>query len=224
MNRSTIRNSKFLIIFYCLSIISCAQNPSLTSSNMTIFGLVGEAFKKKNTISPETIENIPYASSLVNFKRSPKSLVILQSKQEDTYRWASSDGTVFFTKNGRLTGTMGLPNDLYNIDRPEINFKEIINNTGLINYAAYYSFKKPSLNNLKVKVSIEVKGKVEINLFQQKKTLILVEERLLSKKINWKRTNRFWVDPVNFFVWKSEQHISPKLPMLTFEVTKRPAK
>ena len=225
MNSLTIKISKFLTIFYCFFIISCAQNPNLVSSSFsTIFSLVSDdLFKKENGISPEVIESIPYASSLINFKKSPKSLVILQSKQKDTYTWVSSDSRVFLTKNGRIIGTMGLPNDLYKIERPNISFKEILNKTGSINYVAYYSFKKPSLNNLKVEISVEVIGRKKINILRKEKDLILVEERLISKKINWKRTNRFWVDPKTFFVWKSEQNISPKLPMLTLEITKKPA-
>jgi len=185
---------------------------------------VGDSlFEKENGISPEVIESIPYASSLINFKKSPKSLIILQSKQKDTYTWVSSDNRHFLTKDGRVVGTMGLPNDLYKINRPNISFKEMLNKVGLMNYVAYYSFKKPSLNNLRVEISVKVIGNEKINIFREEKDLILVEERLFSKKINWKRTNRFWIDPKTYFVWKSEQNISPKLPMLTVEITKKPA-
>ena len=225
MNSLTIKISKFLTIFYCFFIISCAQNPNLVSSSFsTIFSLVSDdLFKKENGISPEVIESIPYASSLINFKKSPKSLVILQSKQKDTYTWVSADSRVFLTKNGRVVGTMGLPNDLYKINRPNISFREILSKSGLMNYVAYYSFKKPSLNNLRVEISAQVIGNQRISILQDYKDLILVEEKLVSKKINWKKTNRYWVDPENFFVWKSEQNISPKLPMLSLEVTKKPA-
>ena len=105
-------------------------------------------------------------------------------------------------------------NDLYEINRPSIKFEEILKKGSTRNYVAYYSFKKPSLNNLRVEISAKVIGNQRIKIHQDYKDLILVEERLVSKKINWKKTNRYWVDPENFFVWKSEQNISPKLPML----------
>ena len=225
MISQTTKIAKFFIIFGFFIIISCAQNPNIASSSYsTIFSLIGETLlKKENTISPEIIESISYASSLINFKKSPKSLIILQSKDKDIYTWVSSDSRVFLTKNGRVIGTMGLPNDLYKIERPNISFKEILNKKSSINYVAYYSFKKPSLNNLKVEISVEVIGRKKINILRREKDLILVEERLISKKINWKRTNRFWVDPETYFVWKSIQNISPKLPELTLEITKKPA-
>ena len=217
--------SKFFSISCCLIIISCAQNPNVASSSyLTIFSLLSDSlFKEDSNISPEVINSIPYASSLINFKKSPKSLIILQSKQKDTYTWVSSDSRVFRTKNGRVVETSGLPNDLYNIKRPNISFKEILNEASSANYIAYYSFKKPSLNNLRVEISTKVLGNKKINILQEERNLILVEERLVSKQVNWKRTNKFWVDPETYFVWKSEQNISPKLPMLSLEVTKKPA-
>jgi hypothetical protein len=180
-------------------------------------------FKGEDEISPDIIEKIPYASSLINFKKGSKSLIILESKQKNIYRWVSADSKVFLTNNGRVVGTIGLDNDLYKINRPNIKFEEILKKGSARNYVAYYSFKKPSLNNLRVEISTEVIGIQRINIFQDFKDLILVEERLVSKKINWKKTNKYWVDPDNYYVWKSEQNISPKLPMLSLEVTKKPA-
>ena len=226
MNNLTTKILKLSSVLYFFIIISCAQNPNPVSSSsyLTIFSLVSDSLlKEKNGIDPEIIKNIPYASSLINFKRSPKSLLILQSKQEGIYKWISSDRTAFLTKGGRVVGTRGLPNDLFKITRPNIGFDEILNNTKSMNYIAYYSFKKPSLNNLRVEISVEVLGLKKVKIFQEDKDLILVEEKLFSEKINWKRTNRFWIDPNNFYVWKSEQYISPKLPMLTLETTKKPA-
>ena len=214
------------MMFNYFLIISCAQNLNIIpSSYSTIFTSVSNSlFNNKDGISPEIIANIPYASSLINFDKSPESLIILQSKDRDIYTWVSSDNRVFYTQNGRIVGTMGLPNDLYEINRPRLNFDEILSNTSSIKHISYYSFRKPKLNNLKVEVTIEVLGEDTISILGKERNLILVEERLVSKKVNWKETNKFWVDPKNYFVWKSEQNISPKLPIITFQITKKPAK
>ena len=225
MNSLTIKILKFCTVLYCFFIISCAQNPNFVSSSyLTIFNLVSDSiFKGEDEISPDIIEKIPYASSLINFKKGSKSLIILESKQKNIYRWVSADSKVFLTNNGRVVGTIGLDNDLYKINRPNIKFEEILKKGSARNYVAYYSFKKPSLNNLRVEISAKVIGNQRIKILQDYKDLILVEEMLVSKKINWKKTNRYWIDPDNYYVWKSEQNISPKLPMLSLEVTKKPA-
>jgi hypothetical protein len=225
MSNSRIKTLRAFIIFNYFLIISCAQNPNIIpSSYSTMFNsLSNSLFNEQDGISPEVIANIPYASSLINFNKSSKSLIILQSKNSDVYTWVSSDKRIFFTENGRIVGTVGLPNDLYKIKRPEISFSQILDGTSLTNYIAYYSFRKPELNNLRVEISIEVLGEDKIILLGQERNLILVEERLVSKKINWKTINRYWVDPENYFVYKSQESISPKLPVLTFQVTKKPA-
>jgi hypothetical protein len=212
-------------LFLCALLTACAQNStSISSTYSTIFNLITESvFKDEDGISAEVIKNIPYASSLINFKKSPQSLIILESKQRDTYTWVSSDNKVFLTEDGRIVGTIGLTNDLFKITRPDISFKQILNNQNQEPYFAYYSFKKPNLNNLKVKITHEVIGRQKIMILEKEKDVILVEERLESKKIYWKGTNRFWVDPQSFFVWKSQQNISPKLPLLNFEIQKKPA-
>ena len=73
--------TKFFITSYCFLFISCAQNPNLVSSSyLTIFSLVSDSlFKKDDIISPDIIEKIPYASSLISFKENgSKSLIILR--------------------------------------------------------------------------------------------------------------------------------------------------
>ena len=53
--------------------------------------------------------------------------------------------------------------------------------------------------------------------------LILIEESISSELIGWKEKNQFWVDPNDYFVWKSVQNLTPKLPKFMFQVTKKPA-
>ena len=72
-------------------------------------------------------------------------------------------------------------------------------------------------------MSLLVKGPEDIEILGRVRSLVLVEELITNKEINWTRRNKYWVDPDTFFVWKSIQHISPKLPEFVFEVTKKPA-
>ena len=121
-----------------------------------------------------------------------------------------------------MVGTIGLPNDLHNIERPDLSFEQIVNE-GKAEHYSYYSFKKPTLNNLKIHSSFEVIGLDKISILERDLNLILIEEELFSEQINWGAKNRYWVDPENYFVWRSEQHISPKVPVINFQITKRPS-
>ena len=51
---------------------------------------------------------------------------------------------------------------------------------------------------------------------------LLLEETISNKQIRWEKKNLFWIDPSDHYVWKSIQHISPKLPPFILQVTKRP--
>ena len=202
-------------IFLSLLLFSCSGSNLISSSYSTAFEVVTKQFfKDGSVIDTQVIKNIPYASSLINFKGSSKALVILESKRRNIYTWVSSDEKVFFTRGGRIVSTIGLPNNLYKIQRPEIEFSEIISSQKEVEYFSYYSFKDPDLNDLRVKVTAKVIGEERIKLLDGFKLVILIEEKLYSQDINWKEVNRFWVDPRSFYVWKSEQHISPRLPLL----------
>ena len=90
-------------------------------------------------------------------------------------------------------------------------------------YLSYYSYDQPYLLDLQVEVSIVNKGQQEIKILGEVKNLVLIEETISNDEIRWNAKNLFWVDPKDYFVWKSVQHISPKLPSFTLQITKRPS-
>ena len=221
MNNLIIKQN-LIVILLTFFLTSCSGKNFISSSYSTAFEVVTNKFlKEESVIDAEVIKNIPYASSLIGFKGSPRALVILESKKRDVYTWVSSDKKIFMLKEGRLVSTIGLPNNLYRITRPNIDFGEIVNENE-IEYFSYYSFKNPDLNNLRVKIRAKVIGEERIRILNEFKTLLLIEEKLYAQDINWKGVNRFWIDPVSLYVWKSEQHLSPRLPLLYIETTKKP--
>ena len=48
-----------------------------------------------------------------------------------------------------------------------------------------------------------------------------IEESLYSKEVNWSELNEYWTDEKGY-VWISRQSISPRLPPIYYEVTKKP--
>ena len=216
------RYSKGLLITIIIFILtSCSRNLFISESYQIVIKNILEPFSNKGSIfTRDIIEGIPYASALISFGKQ-ESLIILETKNDKRLTWVSADRKVFFTKNGRVISTVGLPNNLYKIDFPSLGFKNIIEEKKL-NYIAYYSFRDPKLDNIKVKVTAEVIGREEVDLLGFKKNLVLIEEVLYSEKINWKSKNKFWIDPVSKYVWKSEQSLSPKLPVIKMTITKKP--
>jgi hypothetical protein len=52
--------------------------------------------------------------------------------------------------------------------------------------------------------------------------LQIYSETKINKHIGWRIKNLYWVDK-ELFIWKSEQYISPKIPKILIEVTKKPS-
>ena len=207
-----------------LNILSgCSNSQYLSSSYQSSFDLIYNLFRESdNEIDSDFIENLPYASSLISFGDNKKSLIILKEKSNNLNTWISADNVMFDELQGRIITTIGLPNDLYSIKRPPIEFNEIIQKKK-VSYISYYSFKKPDFRNLKVNIESYLLGKKEITILKKKINVFLIEEHIYAPDINWRAVNRYWIDEESSFVWKSTQSLTPNLPEIKIEVTKKPA-
>lgn len=170
-------------------------------------------------ISSETIEKIPYASMLVRIGNGPTALMILESQINENYTWVSADGVYLVINNGKIIKTQGLNNNLKEKLEPSSKWNDY--SYGKQEYISYNSYSSPTLNNLKVISTYRQKGINETELMFGNKSLTLIEENIIAKDVAWKETNKYWIDDSNF-VWRSVQYISPRLPEIYIEVTKKP--
>jgi len=183
----------------------------------TIFG------QSDNQITRDLVEQIPYASATLKIGKGSTGLVILESVENKRYTWVSADKIYVVVRDGRIIRSLGLFNNLTSYKSPKQTFKEIIEeNNPVLDYFTYYSYDQPLLLNLKAQVHLSNRGLQSVSIFGVKRNLYLIEEDISNGYVGWKVKNKFWVDPKDFFVWKSIQHISPKLPQFLFVVTKRP--
>tara|TARA_Y100001970_G_C14252623_1_gene872956 strand:+ start:5000 stop:5656 length:657 start_codon:yes stop_codon:yes gene_type:complete len=213
-----------IILSFSLIIVSCS-----TAGYSRIAPGYSEAFKAiKNAIvgfedqliTKELVKNIPYASSSMKIGKGPSGLIILESINSNNLTWVSADDVYLVTRNGRIIRTAGLNNNLIEFNGP-YRKKSLLNQIeGTKN--SYYSYDSPYLTNLEVKAKIKKKGNVKVELLAGERTLILIEEEIRNDFIGWSEVNKFWLDEEGF-VWKSEQYISPKLPKIILEVTKKPS-
>ncbi len=185
-------------------------------------GISSYFFPEENElISPEIVDNIPYASALIRVGKGKKNLIILESINKNTFNFVSSDSVYFSIKEGRVISTSGLTNNLrefiepFSIKRMSAYVEEVVK------YVTYYSYDNPELIRLEINANFVFVGKEEVDLFTQRKLLSKFEEIIENEYLGWKRKNIFWLDE-NGFVWKSVQNISPKLPQFEIIVTKKP--
>lgn len=222
------KHSTYILIFALQFVFSaCASMNSerLAPSFNTAFDAIKGALigYPDPEFTREIINNIPYASAILKIGKGSNGLIILESVSDTKYTWVSQDQVFVVTQNGRIIKTNGLLNNLTNLTLPDFKFKDLLNNpTGSVNYFSYYSYDKPFLSDLRVSVTLVNKGYQKVEILGQSRNLLLLEESISNKQIRWEKKNLFWVDPSDHYVWKSIQHISPKLPPFILQVTKRP--
>jgi len=170
----------------------------------------------EDNIDKELIENIPYASMKLRIGKGPTGLLILEQKLDNVEYWVSSDGVYIVIKNGRVIETSGLENNLIRTTSHENSLNE------RRNYTYLNSYDEPKLDSFEVTASLKKLQVSETELVVGKRNLQLFEEIIINKYTGWKRVNHFWIDSEGF-VWKSVQNVSPKLPPLFIEITKRPS-
>lgn len=209
-----------LLFLYGCSIIDTKNiAPGYVEAFKTINSLLFGS--NNNLITAELIDKIPYASSTLKIGKGAPGLIILESLDGEKQTWVSADSVFIVMVDGRIIKTSGLINNLTRYVSPfrkNVPLSFYVNNDPI----SYYSYDSPLLVDLKVKSRIEMVGREKVVLINQEKTLMLIEEYIENEYLGWKVTNKFWVDDANF-VWKSVQHISPKLPPFYIEVTKKPA-
>ena len=221
-------NKKFVLILFpllfsisCTAIDSSRIAPGYIEAIKTIKGVI--VGYKNDSITPELVKNIPYASSILKIGKGAPGLIILESLSKNEEVWVSSDGIYLVFKEGRIIKTRGFFNNLIGFKSLEINLKRLIDSKEPESFVNYYSYDHPKLIDMKVSGERKFIRKEEIKLLGRMQQLYLIEESFKNSYTGWKATNKFWVDD-EMFVWKSKQSISPKLPEFYIEVTKKPAK
>ena len=221
-----MKRLSFIILgipIFCLFSCSALKTNNIAPGYIDSYKAIKNAlfgFEDSN-FSPELIKNIPYASLLLRIGQGPTGLVILESIDGERLTWVSADGVYLVTERGRIIETRGLPNNLISTLNKVPNFKDLFNyEDKYLNQ--YYSYDKPEMRNLHVQSKIEVGNVEEVQILDRKVLLRLIIEKGSNEYLGWKFTNKYWIDE-NYFIWKSEQYISPKLPKINVVITKKPS-
>ena len=209
-----------LFLYSCGTLDSSRIAPGYIEAIKTIKGYL--AGYENDSITPELIKGIPYASSVLKIGKGAPGLIILESLRGTEETWVSSDRIYLVIEKGRIIKSRGFFNNLVSFKSPKIDFKRLVSSGESEPFVYYYSYDEPELINMKVYGERRFIRSEKVQLLGYEKQLNLIEESFSNDYIGWQETNKFWVDD-EMFVWKSKQFISPKLPELYVEVTKKPA-
>jgi len=219
---------KFHLIAILFMTISCSalDTQRIAPNYLNAFNSIKGYFLgyENSTLTRELIDKIPYASLKLQIGKGTPGLLILEEENDGGMIYVSADGVRFVIKEGVILRTSGLENNLLDKLEPSNSMDSFLESGKESDeYLTYHSYDEPRLINLKLKTTIR-RGEIEKHVILGKSyDLIRIEQTIENSYLGWKETNIFWLNPNSYFVWKSKQYISPLLPAVYYEVTKKPA-
>ena len=220
-------NRVYLILISTIFLDSCtsfslqriAPNyiDAFTNIKGSIFGF------QNYLITRDLVDNIPYASLKLKIGKGSAGLLILEEKQAKSLTYVSADNVRFVLQNGKIIRTSGLDNNLVKIKEPRDSFKNFLRSQeDEISYYTYSTYDNPALIDMQAKITLKKLGTEEVEILDTKYYLVKFQEIVENSYLGWKVTNFYWIDSADYFVWRSQQSISPLLPIINYEVTKKP--
>ena len=214
---------RYLLLLILLSGCGALDNSRVAGGYVQAFQAISNILLgyENDLITEDLIKEIPFASQTLKIGKGPKGLMILESKNLSQKTWVSADAVYIIEENGKIVQTSGLTNNVKDLSY-SVDFSELLDVDTESIFTYYKSFADPELQNLKLQARFYRYERKLTSLISQQIYLTLIEEHVTSSELGWKVINKYWVDD-DSFIWKTEQTISPKLPKMYIEVTKKPS-
>jgi hypothetical protein len=171
-------------------------------------------------ITRENINQIPYATIAAKIGKGPRSLLVLWRVEREDLHWISADNAVVVTRRGRVVRTAGLPATIRDTDFQASDPLASGQDEGIDGAQSVRVVDFEPDGPLTVGSSFHMIGPRTIEIAGIRFDTVLFEERCIVPATNWTFTNRYWRDPSDGFVWRSEQTIARQFPPIQIEVLK----
>ena len=175
-------------------------------------------------ISPEYVDNLPYASMAAKIGRGPRVLLVLGRFDGPDLHWISADNTAVVTRNGRVTKTTQIGRDL--LDTQGIEDDPVA--TGNMAFEGTHDrtvdLRDPSeVFGIPITSTFRIVARETIKILDREIDTLKVEERNIASTVRWEFENMYWFDFQSGFLWKSVQHFARNTPPIELDILK-PAK
>lgn len=144
-----------------------------------------------------------------------EAVMILASVQGANLGWYGADGQAVFLRHGLLVKTLGLTQNLDAVLLPKEDpfasglqhLQRPLTYTRVMDWSPGYRYGVQAQAQLLpgAMENVEILGTVH--------RLRRVDEHVRSTQADLDVVNRYWVDPVDGFIWKSRQYVAPGLSL-----------
>lgn len=217
---SSIRDFKTTgatLLLACLT-ASCS---SLIGGDAGFVVDLGRQVLSPHKVSLTEAASSPYASLGVRVGGSNEIMIVLASDAGGEQLWTSAAHIGITTSNGRVVRTSGLGHDLTGLVAQKRSEGEphVLATRWLTDIRELNAYNVPLVcqSHPDGDETIQILGKPI-------QTRRIVEDcRAEARQFIWTFQNTYWIDPDNALVWRSIQHINPKLDALEIEILRPPA-
>lgn len=139
------------------------------------------------------------------------AILLLASVQGDLQGWYGQDGQAVFLRHGVLVRTVGLEANLDHVafDGGDPFAGGLQHVQAPVQYRRVLDWSPGYRYGIAATAQLEPKGVESVEILGQVRQLRRYDERVRADHANFDVTNRYWVDPVDGFIWKSRQHVAP---------------
>jgi hypothetical protein len=185
-----------------------------------MFNLIRQSWESRDgTVQLDTAAAIPYATLGIRIGGETERILILGSDTSGERLWTSAARIALTTRQGRIVATAGLGHDLsaYNSDSAFLGSWK----SGR-HFSWMADFPDLGLYSVEIDCADAPAGVERITILGQEIDSIRVDESCRSDRLDWSFTNTYWVSEVTNRVWRSVQHIHPRLDALEIELLRPP--
>jgi hypothetical protein len=180
-------------------------------------------FTTKEIAITDYYRTAKFASMKVKTGRT-NAIMVLANDYDGVLQWVSADEIQIFTKNGKIIRTIGLNNDIFVTDPPNILeiYTKLLSERAVAYDASIISFSEPSMDGETIKYKYFLGDPFKYSLLLNGRVIegrILYEE-IYIKKLLWKRKNKYWVNPAGQII-RSRQFLNPSIDYMEMEVIKK---
>lgn len=190
------------------------------------FQIVRESFKGNfgsGGVTRGDAAAIPYATMGVRVDGGHESLIVLATQTESTLLWTSRARVVVETTAGRITRTVGLPNDVSAVTPLGVNRLTPPAQALVQPFDSRRTMDFPNENRFGVEVTCHAaaRGKQRIVILGHPIPTVQVKETCRGQN-GWNFEDIYWIDKDSGFVWKSLQHLHPKGQTVALQIFRPP--
>jgi len=216
--------SRKLLGAVSVAAVACLAGGCAVSGNgdvESIYEVAKNLWNRGERVSLEQAASVPYASTGVRLGHSPETILLLATDERGLQLWTSAARIAITTRDGRIVRTAGFEHNLTGYESrnppPEAG--------GVRSVRWQADFQDLGLYSIPISCRDVTVGDETIAILGKDIRTRRVDEscRSESAQLDWSFENTFWLDPASELVWRSIQHVHPRLDPIEMEILRPPS-